>query len=149
MKTPDKVLDAGSWMLENGHRALLKITGGRYPKRMLGMETVELTTIGRKSGQPRPTLLTAPICEPDRIVLIASKGGHQEHPQWYKNLAANPAVEIAVGVTGPAKKMTARTATGEERAELWQQVTAKYKTYASYQTNTDREIPVIVCTPAE
>ena len=145
MRTPNSVLDVGAWMLENGHRALLKLSGGRFPKRFLGMEPVELHAIGRKSGERRSTLLTAPICEPDRIVLVASKGGHEHHPAWYLNVAANPDVEITV--RGETRKLRAHTAVGAERAELWPQVVRAYKGYEGYQRNTEREIPVVVCEP--
>ena len=146
MRTPDRVIDVGTWMLENGHKALIKLSGGRYPKRVLGMQAVELVTVGRKSGERRPTLLTAPICEPDRVVLVASKGGYQDHPQWYKNLAANPDVEI--GIDGHTRAMRARTATPEEKAALWPTIVGAYKGYAGYQRNTDRDIPVVICEPA-
>lgn len=145
MRTPDSVLGIGAWMLEHGHRALLTLTGGRYPKTILGMQPVELHTTGRRSGQRRSTMLTAPICEPGRAVLVASKGGSQDHPDWYKNLVANPQVELTIGdVTRP---MVARTASVEEKAELWPTITGAYKGYAGYQRNTDRDIPVVICEP--
>jgi deazaflavin-dependent oxidoreductase (nitroreductase family) len=147
VRTPDKVLDVGSWMLENGHRAVLKATGGRYPKKLKGMEPVELHTIGRKSGQRRSTLLTAPICEDDRVIVIASKGGHQDHPQWYKNLAVNPDVEVTI--RDQTRPMRARTASPEEKAELWPTITKVNKGYAGYQRNTDRDIPVVICEPVD
>ena len=109
------------------------------------MQTLELHVVGRKSGQKRSTLLTAPICEDDRIVLVASKGGHSEHPQWYKNLVVNPDVEITID--GRTRAMTARTAASEERDELWAQITSRFRNYARYQASTDREIPVVVCEP--
>ncbi|MDP1818753.1 MAG: nitroreductase/quinone reductase family protein [Acidimicrobiales bacterium] len=143
MRTPDKVLDVGAWMLENGHRAVLKLTGGRYPRRLLGMQPVELHVVGRKSGERRSTLLTAPIIDDERIVLVASKGGSQDHPQWYKNLAANPEVEITV--EGKTRKARARTATPGEKAELWPEIVRQYRGYEGYQRNTDRDIPVIIC----
>ncbi|HEY1444640.1 MAG TPA: nitroreductase/quinone reductase family protein, partial [Acidimicrobiales bacterium] len=93
----DKAIEAGAWMLEHGHRALLTLSGGRFPKTVGGMQPVELTTIGRKTGLRRATLLTSPIYEEDRVVLVASKGGYSDNPIWYKNLVANPAVEIKVG----------------------------------------------------
>jgi len=145
MQTPDGVISFGAWCLENGHRALLKVTGGRFPKRILGMTPVELHTIGRRSGQRRSTMLTAPICEPDRVVLIASKGGHTDHPDWYRNLSANPAIELTIGET--TKAYQARTATAAEKAELWPTIVAAYKGYEGYQRNTDRDIPVVICTP--
>lgn len=109
------------------------------------MQTVELHAVGRKTGERRSTLLTAPVCEEDKVVLVASKGGSQDHPIWYKNLVANPDVEITIG--DRTRPMRARTATGDERAELWERVVEAYKGYAGYQRNTEREIPVVVCEP--
>lgn len=146
MTVKDKATEIGAWSLENGHRALLGLTGGRFPRRMLGMQTLELHTTGRKSGQPRSTMLTAPIFTPDRVVLVASKGGHSTDPDWYRNLAANPDVAITVdGVTTP---MTARAASAEEKANLWPQIVKAYSGYAGYQRRTDRDIPVVICRPA-
>lgn len=147
MRSPDRLIDIGAWMLENGHRALLKLTGGRFPSRMLGMQPVELHTVGRVSGARRSTMLTAPICEEDRVILVASKGGHQDHPDWYKNLAANPDVELTID--DRTRPMRARTATPEEKAELWPAVVAVYRGYEGYQRNTERDIPVVICEPVE
>ena len=133
-------------MLEHGHRLMLLLTGGRYPKKIMGMEPVELHTTGRRTGERRSTMLTAPIYEAGRVVLVASKGGHTDHPGWYKNLSANPQVEITAG--GRTTKMVARTASAEEKAELWPRITAAYKGYAGYQANTQRDIPVVICEPA-
>jgi len=145
MALKDSLTDLGMKTMNLSHRAVLKASGGRLLKTPFGMPTVELHTIGRKSGQRRSTLLTAPIHEDDRVVLVASKGGDDRHPLWYQNLVAEPDVEVTIaGTTTP---MRARTATGEERAELWPQITAAYKGYAGYQKRTDREIPVVVCEP--
>lgn len=143
MRTPDKMIERGAWMLEHGHRALLKLTGGRFPKAVLGMQPVELHTVGRKSGLRRSTMLTAPVLDEKHLVLVASKGGHRDHPDWYKNLSANPDVEVTVN--GETKKMRARTASAEEKAAIWPTVVAAYKGYAGYQRNTDRDIPVVIC----
>jgi deazaflavin-dependent oxidoreductase (nitroreductase family) len=106
---------------------------------------VELRARGRTSGEWRSTLLTAPICEDERVVLVASKGGHQEHPQWYRNLTANPDVEIIID--GSTRRMRARTATPDEKAVLWPRIVAAYKGYAGYQRKTTRDIPVVICEP--
>ena len=146
MRMTNGMAEVGSWMLETWHRTTLKLTGGRYPHKLNGMQTLELFTIGRKSGERRGTMLTAPICEPDRIVVIASKGGHDVHPAWYLNLTANPDVEVALH-NGPTLSMRAHTATGEERAELWARAVQANRGYAGYQQSTDREIPVVVMQP--
>jgi deazaflavin-dependent oxidoreductase (nitroreductase family) len=132
-------------MLEHGHKALLTLTGGRWPKRIAGMQTLDLTTIGRTSGQRRTKPLTTPIHDEDRVVIVASKGGHSDHPDWYKNLVANPDVEVTID--GRTRAMRARTATGAERAELWQAIVKVARNYEGYQRNTEREIPVVVCEP--
>ena len=145
MAKNDRLIDVGAWMLENGHRALLKITGGRFPKSVLGMKPVELHVTGRKSGKRYSTMLTAPLHDEGRVVLIASKGGHEIHPDWYKNLVVNPDVEITID--DRTIPMRARTATAEEKAELWPAVVAAYKGYDGYQRSTERDIPVVICEP--
>jgi deazaflavin-dependent oxidoreductase (nitroreductase family) len=127
------------------HRAVLKLSGGRVGNNLVGMLTVELHTTGRKSGQRRTVLLTSPVHDEKRIVLIASKGGDDRHPEWYKNLVAEPDVELTIkGETAPWR---ARTADADEKAELWPEITGTYKGYASYQKRTDRDIPVVICEP--
>ena len=145
MSSRDTLTDLGMETMNIAHRAVLKVSGGRLLKAPFGMPTVELHTIGRKSGQRRSTLLTAPVHEDDRVVLVASKGGDDRDPLWYRNLVANPDVELTIA--GTTRPMRARTADGEERAELWPQITAAYKGYAGYQRKTDREIPVVICEP--
>lgn len=150
MKLPTPMIDAGAWMLENGHRALLKVSGGRLGRKVMGMQPVELFHTGRKSGQLRTTILTAPIIEDDRIVVIASKGGHPEHPDWYRNIVANPDVELVIGLgadRGERQPMRARTASAEEKAELWPRIVSIYKGYEGYQRSTDRDIPVVLLEP--
>ena len=146
MPRSDLVASTGAWLLENAHRALLAATGGRWPTRLAGMQTLELHVVGRTSGEERSTLLTAPICEDDRVVLVASKAGHSEHPQWYENLVVNPHVEITIDQQ--TRSMKARTASPQEREELWARITREFPHYAGYQTRTDREIPVVICEPA-
>jgi deazaflavin-dependent oxidoreductase (nitroreductase family) len=110
------------------------------------METVELHVIGRRSGQRRSTLLTAPIADDRQVIVVASKGGHDDHPDWYKNLVANPDVEITR--RGETTKFRARTATPAEKAELWPRIVQVYSGYAGYQKHTDRDIPVVICEAA-
>ena len=144
---PDRevLIDVGAKLLEAGHRVMLKVTGGRYPRTVMGMQPVELHAIGRKTGERRSTLLTAPICEEDRVVLVASKGGAKDHPIWYKNLVANPDVELTIN--DRTTRMRARTASPEEKADLWPTIVGRYKGYADYQRGTERDIPVVICEP--
>jgi deazaflavin-dependent oxidoreductase (nitroreductase family) len=130
-----------------GHRFLLKATGGRLGNKIAGMPSLELTTIGRKSGEPRSVMLTAPIVDGDTLVVVASRGGDPTHPAWLLNLRDNPAVEVSLQ-QGPRRPMKARVASAEERASLWPRVVAAYRGYASYQRKTTREIPLVLLTPA-
>ncbi len=142
MHKPNLVAEVSAWLLENGHRLLLRLTGGRYPRTVMGMLTVELHTVGRKSGKPYANLLTSPVHDNDRIIVVASKGGHEDHPDWYKNAIATP--EVTVTVDGATIPMLARSASPNERAELWPRVIKAYKGYAGYQRNTSREIPLLI-----
>jgi len=125
------------------HRGLLKISGGRMGWNVSNMPVLELTTTGRKSGQPRSVMLTSPLRDGDALVVVASRGGDDKSPAWLLNLKDNPDVEVAVQGK-PAEPMRARVATPEERRRLWPLVTADHKNYAGYQTKTDREIPLVL-----
>jgi deazaflavin-dependent oxidoreductase (nitroreductase family) len=128
------------------HRGILKISGGRLGWEGMGMPVLELTTTGRKSGQPRSVMLTSPLQEGPALVVVASRGGDDQHPGWFLNLRDNPDVKVAVK-GGPPRRMRARVATDEERARLWPQITAKHRNYAGYQTKTDRVIPLVLLEP--
>jgi deazaflavin-dependent oxidoreductase (nitroreductase family) len=106
---------------------------------------VELHSTGRASGLRRSTLLAAPVYEPGRVVLVASKGGDDRHPDWYRNLSADPRVELTVN--GITRAMVAHTASPSERAELWPRIVGAYQGYGHYQRRTERELPVVVCEP--
>lgn len=125
------------------HRVILKLSGGRAGWRVAGMTVLELTTIGRKSGQPRTVLLTSPLRDGDAYVIVASRGGDDHHPAWFLNLRDNPEVQVTLQGKA-AQPMVARIADADERARLWPKITADYKNYAEYQTKTDREIPVVL-----
>ena len=114
---------------------------GEKGHRWRGVNTLLLTTRGRKSGKLRRTALIYGR-DGDPYVVVASKGGAEEHPEWYLNLAVNPDVQVQVG----AEKFTARarTATAEEKPALWRLMTTVWPDYDSYQERTKREIPVVV-----
>lgn len=127
------------------HPALLKLTGGRVGRSLVGMPVVVLETVGRKSGETRRVPLTAPVVDGDTVVLVASYGGDSRHPAWYLNLSANP--DVTIEMHGSRRDMTARTATAEEKAALWPRIVKSYRGYAGYQKRTDRDIPVVLLTP--
>jgi deazaflavin-dependent oxidoreductase (nitroreductase family) len=128
------------------HRTIFTATRGRIGGRGLGMPVVMLTTTGRKSGQQRTTMLTSPLQEDGKVVLVASYGGDDRHPAWFLNLRENPDVELTMD--GSKRRMRAHVASPEERAELWPRVTKDHANYAGYQRRTEREIPLVVLEPA-
>jgi deazaflavin-dependent oxidoreductase (nitroreductase family) len=106
-----------------------------------GAPILILTTTGRRSGEPRLKPLI--FGEDDgRYVVVASKGGARQHPDWYLNLRDDPEVQVQVKADRFAAR--ARTAEGEERERLWMQMAEIWPAYDDYQTQTDRTIPVVV-----
>jgi deazaflavin-dependent oxidoreductase (nitroreductase family) len=124
------------------HEGVFRATDGRILNRVLGMPVVRLTTVGRRSGTPRVAMLTAPICEADHLVLVASNAGDHRHPSWYLNLLLNP--DVSVTMDGKTWNTRARPATHEERAELWPRVVAANPGYGQYQAKTAREIGLVL-----
>jgi len=127
------------------HRTIVQLSGGKILGSAFGMPVVELHTVGRISGRPRSTMLTSPVIDGDRIVLVASKGGDDRDPDWYRNLLAHPDIELTIA--GRRRAMRARQASPEEKAELWPRVVAAYQGYGGYQRRTSRDIPLIICEP--
>ena len=100
-----------------------------------------LTTRGRTTGEPR----TVPLIYEragDAYVIVASNGGAHGHPGWYRNLRAEPQVEVQV--LDDLFPAIARTASGEERERLWRLAAVQWPPYDDYRKRTAREIPVVV-----
>jgi deazaflavin-dependent oxidoreductase (nitroreductase family) len=119
-------------------------TDGEQGHLWRGVPTLLLTTKGRKSGQWRRTALIYGK-HGSSYLLVASQGGADTHPAWYLKLTDTPEVELQVG----AEKFTARarTATEQEKPELWATMAAIWPDYNQYQTKTQRPIPVVVLDP--
>ena len=81
----------------------------------------------------------------DRVVVVASQAGRRHHPLWFRNIEADPAVTVQI--RGERRPMRARTADAQERSELWPRLVDLYSDYDSYQSWTDREIPVVLLEP--
>ena len=139
--------DATFKVMNAFHKATVKLTGGKVGWRGSGMPMLQLTTTGRKSGQPHTVMLSSPLQEGDTIVIVASRGGDDRNPAWFLNLRDNPDVQVALSGQ-PAKPMKARVAGPEERERLWARLTADHANYGGYQRKTSREIPVVVLEPA-
>ncbi len=106
-----------------------------------GTTILLLTTIGRKSGEARTTPLIHRV-DNGRYVIVASKGGTPEHPDWFLNLSENPQVEIQV--KGERFAVKPSVAEDAEREHLWKLMAEVWPDYDEYAAKTDREIPVVV-----
>jgi F420H(2)-dependent quinone reductase len=107
--------------------------------------TLLLDHVGRRSG----TTFTTPLLyleDGADLVVVASQGGLPKNPQWYPNLLAHPDTTVRIRKEG-VRPVRARTATPEERADLWPRLVELYADFAKYATWTDREIPVVVLEP--
>jgi deazaflavin-dependent oxidoreductase (nitroreductase family) len=149
MSLSDAIKDAQLQTMNLVHRSLLTLSGGWIGHTMGTMPVYKVTTTGRTSGRPRTVMLTAPVRDGDTLVFVASKGGDDRDPDWYRNLVANPRFVVEPADGGDPITLVARTASSEEKAELWPQIVAAYKGYGGYQRKTGRDIPVVVATPAE
>jgi deazaflavin-dependent oxidoreductase (nitroreductase family) len=108
-----------------------------------GQNMILLHTIGAKSGVIRTTPLVY-TTDGEKLVIIASKGGAPEHPDWYRNLIAHPEVDVEVG--SETFKVKATEAHGAERDRLYAGQVAVMPGFADYEVKTKgiRTIPVLV-----
>jgi proline iminopeptidase len=140
------------WMVQHARRYIESGGGEGHLYKMsqpgrpeLTVPSLLLTTTGRKSGERFIFPLFYGETDDGAYFVVASKGGAPQHPSWYRNLLADPQVEVQVGRL--KTKARARTATGEERARLWAKALQFWPPYAEYQLKTEREIPVVVLDP--
>jgi deazaflavin-dependent oxidoreductase (nitroreductase family) len=129
-------LNIWAYRLSNGR------LGGKFPG---GAPVLLLTTTGRKSGEKRVAPLLY-LQDASDLIVVASKGGMAHHPFWYKNLEANPSVEVEIG--NQKRPYRARRANAEEKARLWPRLVKMYGSYDDYQARTTRDIPVVILSPA-
>ncbi len=138
--------EIGFWKLwSRGHIFLYRRTGGRIGKQIDGMSHLLLTTTGRRSGQARTVALSY-MPEGRDYVIAASNGGADRPPAWWLNLRARPTADIQIDDQRVA--VTARMVDQDERARLWPKLKAANRYYPYHESNTVREIPVIVLSPA-
>lgn len=143
-KMPQWMVDHTNMYLSSGGKEGHMYTTALPNGAKITVPSLLLITAGRKSGNK----FLFPLFygkEGKGYIIVASKGGAPEHPGWYKNILANPEVEIQVGTANI--RVRARTVTGEERARLWKKALEFWPPYAEYQTKTNREIPVVVLDP--
>lgn len=123
---------------------LYRLSGGRIGGRIAKAPVLLLTTTGRKSGQKR----TAPVvylADGENLIVIGSNAGHSRTPAWSLNLKATPDAEVEVG--RERRKVRARVAEGEERADLWRKHNVQYSGFDEYEARTSRDIALFVLEP--
>lgn len=132
---------AMSWL----NVVVFRLSGGRVGSRFRGGAPVLLlTTIGRRSGTPRTTPLLY-LAEGEKLLVVASQGGMSRHPSWFRNLEAQPEVDVQIG--SEHRKLRARRASDEEKAGYWPRLVAMYSDFDDYQARAPRDIPVVILTP--
>jgi deazaflavin-dependent oxidoreductase (nitroreductase family) len=132
------------WVAE--HTRTYLASGGTEGHESNGVYTLVLATTGRRTGQPRRTCLIYGTSGED-FVVVASKGGDDQDPAWFKNLQADPSVGVQVGT----RRFTARArvASPAERESLWAQMVRIFPLYDEYAQKTDRVIPIVLLTPQD
>ena len=132
------------WVAE--HTRTYLTSGGTEGHESNGMHTLVLATTGRRTGEPRRTCLIYGISGDDYVV-VASNGGADEDPTWFKNLQAEPGVGMQVGT----RRFTARArvASSAERKPLWAQMARIFPLYDEFAQKTDRLIPIVLLTPQD
>ena len=121
-----------------------RLTRGRVLGKVGNAPVLLLTSTGRRSRQQR----TAPVvflADGANVIVIGSNAGHKAAPAWSLNLEASPAAEVQVG--SKRRKVRARVAEGDERAELWRKMNAQYAGFEDYEERTSRDIAVFVLEP--
>jgi deazaflavin-dependent oxidoreductase (nitroreductase family) len=140
------VRDATARRLSTLHTALYRLTGGRVGRRLVDNDMLLLTTVGRATGAPHTVPLLY-LRDGGRFIVFASWGGRDHHPEWYRNLLADP--NATVVIPGRSMPVHAGTLGGEERTVWWERAVAAYDGYAAYQARTEREIPVVALAPVD
>lgn len=118
-------------------------SGGSTHNTVRGRPVVILTSVGATSGKIRKTPLMR-VEHDGEYAVVASQGGAPRHPLWYHNVVAHPHVQLQDGAI--TRDMVAREVRGDEKATWWERAVEAWPDYASYQTRTNREIPLFVLT---
>lgn len=115
-------------------------SGGQDVDHPMADAIVLLYTVGRRSGEIRRVPL-ASFPDGDDILVIGSKGGAPEHPEWYRNLAADE--RVWVRRKDRVYEATATVLEGEEREERWEPIIEKHPAFGRYQEQSGRTLPLV------
>jgi deazaflavin-dependent oxidoreductase (nitroreductase family) len=131
----------GAGLAARAHARLLRLSGGRVGRRLLGANVLVMRTTGRRSGERRESPAFF-VSHGDGFAVIASNAASQRYPAWWLNLQANPDAEALVD--GEWHAVRARRADAREAAELWPKFVEVYRGYDHYKSIAARELPVVL-----
>ena len=126
------------------HAWVYRRSGGRFLGRVGGQPVLLLQTTGRRSARTHTTPVQY-LTDNDTFVVVASNAGAASPPAWYLNLRSNPHARIEVGPR--TIDVRAREATGHERAELWQRLTAANRYLERAARKAGRDLPLMALVP--
>jgi deazaflavin-dependent oxidoreductase (nitroreductase family) len=138
------VIARNAWLvpvITRVHRWLYQRLDGRLVAHAGRTQMLLLTTVGRRSGEPRVTPLLY-VEDGANLIVVASNGGTERVPAWWLNLQAQSAGRVQCGRERAA--ITGREASAEETARLWPKLSAAYEFFDDYQARTQRTIPVVI-----
>lgn len=138
------MLDRTVRTLSRLHAIVYRATGGMIGRRLVDNDMLLLTTKGALTGSDHTVPLLF-LRDDDRLVVVASYGGRPDHPQWYRNLVAHPEATVRIGRT--LANVSASTMGATDRARWWPRVVEAFGDYATYQSRTEREIPLVWLDP--
>ena len=127
-------------VLSRLHAITYRATGGLIGRRLVDNDMLLLTTTGERTGASHTVPLLY-LRENDRLIVVASYGGRRHDPQWYRNLMAEPEATVRIGRT--VETVVASTMDPTDRDRWWPRVVEAYGDYATYQSRTEREIPLV------
>jgi deazaflavin-dependent oxidoreductase (nitroreductase family) len=126
------------------HAWVYRRTDGRVLARMSGQPVLLLRTTGRHSRLPRTTPVQY-LADGDTFVIVASNAGAARPPAWYLNLRADPHARVRVGAR--SIDVRAQEASGQERTELWQRLTAANRYLNRAARKAGRDLPLLTLVP--
>jgi len=132
-------------LLGDEHVRRYRETNGAVGYDWNGAPTLLLTTTGRHSGEARTTPLIFGR-DGDDYLIVASVGGSPRHPAWYMNLESDP--HASIQVRSDRFDVVTHSASPGEKPRLWKIMNEVWPNYDVYQSRTERDIPVVVLTPA-
>ena len=152
-ETSSEIRDARKdWMVE--HREMYLQSGGTEGHIMdltpVGAHSLGTHCLIKYTGRKSGKVYITPLCYGiigGEVVIVASKGGADQHPAWYLNIRESDEVEFQIA--SQAFRASWREPQGAERKKVWDFMVDCYPFYANYQASTDRQIPLVMMKPIE